>query len=138
MKTKYVDGDLYNICMRVKQISDDLTVIPLEGEGPYRFAIAEDCADGSTRLVFRVPELDNRTIERLQYLMSIPIDKRNEEIQKQIDRDEAARKEEELDELYERVGAPMWGELEKSGFITRPVSYPKTGVTGGKGSKAKT
>lgn len=137
MKTKYVSGDLFNICQRVRQISPYLTVIPLEGEGPYHFAIAEDCPDGVTRLVFRCQELDNRTIEHLQEIMFLDFTKRVAAFEKEQIEAEAKRKEEELTELYETVGAPMLPELERAGFIQRPVSYPKTGVTGGKGSKAK-
>lgn len=137
MKTKYVSGDLYNICLRVKQISDDLHVIPLDGDGPYHFAIAEDCPDGVTRLVFRCQELDNRAIEHLQEIMFLDFKERVAAFDKEQEKAEAARKEEELEELYERVGAPMQTELERAGFIQRPISYPKTGVTGGKGSKAK-
>lgn len=137
MKTKYVDGDLYNVCLRVKEISDTLTVIPLEGDGPYHFAIAEDCPDGVTRLVFRCKELDARAVDHLREIMFLDFQARVAAFDKEQEKAEADRKEQELDELYERVGAPMLPELERAGFIQRPVSYPKTGVTGGKGSKAK-
>lgn len=137
MKAKYVSGDLFNICQRVRQISEDLHVVPLDGDGPYHFAIAEDCADGVTRLVFRCQELDNRTIEHLQKLMFLPFKERIAEFDKELERQDAQRKEDELETLWETVGAPMGPELEKAGFIQRPVSYPKRGVTGGKGSKDK-
>lgn len=137
MKTKYVSGDLYNICLRIKEISPDLHVIPLEGDGPYHFAIAEDCPDGVTRLVFRCQELDDRALKHLQEIMFLDFTERVKAFDREQEIAEAKRKEAELEELYERVGAPMLPELERAGFIQRPVSYPKTGVTGGKGSKAK-
>jgi hypothetical protein len=34
-----------------------------------------------------------------------------------------------MEQFYERMGGPMWTELERDGFIQRPVSYPKRNAT---------
>lgn len=132
--TTFVENDVYDICKRMREVSDRLYAVQLEEGGRHAFAIMEHCDDGVERLVFKTKELDARVIEKLQRLMSMPFDVRVRECEKAEYEADALRKENELEDLYERVGRPMWTELERCNFITRPVSYPKTGVTGGKGS----
>lgn len=134
MKATYVDGDMFNICERIKEISPSLSIVLLEKDNQFAYAIMEHCVDGVERLVFKVKELDNRVCEKLRRLMSMPLSERVTEIEKQEHRLEAERLDEESSELYERFGRPMWTQLEHDGFIQRGVSYPKRGVTGGKGS----
>ena len=134
MKAAYVDGDVFNICERVKEISPDLYIVLLEKDDKFAYAVMEHCVDGVERLVFKVKELDNRVCEKLRRLMSIPLNERVAEIEKHEHRLEAERLEQESDELYERFGRPMWTQLEHDGFIQRGVSYPKRGVAGGRGS----
>lgn len=131
----HVDGDLYNICERVKEISPDLFIIPLpEGSGPWRFSIGERCKDGVERLVFHTRELDGRVVDELRRIMAMPLNERLRKLEQEEHQFDADERERQLDELYETVGRPMWTELEKCGFIQRGVSYPKSGATGGKGS----
>lgn len=128
-----VDGDVYNMCERVKQIDERLRVLPMLNDEKYPFAISMICEDGVERLVFRMQELDARSERRLQYLASIPLTQRLDEFEAETAKREADRKEEELERMYEEMGQQMWKSLEDCGFIQRPVSYPKAGVaTGGK------
>jgi hypothetical protein len=96
----------------------------------------EHCKDGVERLVFKVAALDARVEKRLHELMHMPLAARLAQIEKDQYRLEAEEKEYELDDLYERVGRPMWTQLEHDGFIQRGVSYPKAGVAT-KGSKRR-
>jgi hypothetical protein len=132
--TRFVENDVYDIAKRMREVSPDLYAIEAEENGKVAWIIMEHCNDGIDRLVFRTPHFDGRVIAKLQHLMSVDLHTRLDIIEKEEYKFEADRKEAELEGLYERIGAPMWTDLEKCGFITRPVSYPKTGVTGGKGS----
>ena len=137
MKATYVDGDMFNICERIKEISPDLYIVLLEKDDKFAYAVMEHCVDGVERLVFKVKELDARVCDKLRYLLAMPLAERVAEIEKQEYRLEADRREQEQEELYERFGRPMWTELERTGFIRRGVSYPKRGAAGGKGSAKK-
>lgn len=137
INTRFVENDLYDICRRMEKISRRLYAVEMEDGTKIKYAIMEHCDDGIDRLVFRVDQLDGRVLHRLEQLMAMSLQARLDQIERDEYKFEAERKEAELEDLYERVGAPMWTELEKANFIQRPVSYPKTGVTGGKGSRAK-
>lgn len=123
-----VESDLYNICDRVKGISPRLSIILADSGEKYAFIVMEHCADGVERLVFKVRELDGRVVKRLEQLMAMPLAARYEELEKQAYRLEQEEHENQMEELYERLGRPMWTQLEHDGFIQRGVSYPKTGV----------
>lgn len=134
VQTRYVDSDMYDIGKRMAEISRRLYAIEATENGKVMWIVMEHCEDGVDRLVFRTPHLDARVIAKLQELFTVDLHTRLDMIEKDEYKLEAARKEAELDDLYERIGAPMWTDLEKNGFIQRPVSYPKRGVTGGRGS----
>lgn len=140
----YCDSDVYDICRRVREISPFLSVVVLQGqEDKFTHLIVEEGRDGVERLVFRVgpaaqiPELDGRVIHKLQELFTLDFKERIRKLEADNEKWEAEYKRNKSEEFYENFGRPMWSELERCGFIQRPVSYPKTGVTGGKGSKAK-
>lgn len=126
----FVEGDLFNIAERVREVDRSLQVVQLN-DPEYPYAVMEFCGDGVERLVFKVKALDGRVIERLRYLMARPLDERLRELEADEYKWEAERKEQELEELYERVGAPMWTQLDRDGFIAggRGLSYAKRGVT---------
>lgn len=137
VNARYVENDIFDIAKRVRAVDESLHIIELEEDGRVVYAIMEHGRDGIERLVFRVSELDGRVVERLRYLMAMPLHERLDKLEEEELRANASKHEDDMDELYERVGRPMWTELEKCGFIQRSVSYPKTGVAGGKGSKGK-
>lgn len=136
-RVDYVDSDTFNICNRLREISRDLYLVVLQGDEQHMFSVVESCPDGWEREVKRYPQLDARILREMQMFEALPLQSRVDFIDKQHKRLDAERKENELEDLYERVGAPMWGDLERCGFIQRPVSYPKSGAVGGRGSAAK-
>lgn len=131
----YVDADMYDICERVKEISPDIKIVAYDNDGSkYTHGICED-TPSKLALIFKVgpacpdtPVLDGRVISKLRRLLAVPLDERLKLIEKEEAKYEADCKENELEELYETMGRPMWTQLEHDGFITRPVSYPKVGV----------
>ncbi len=127
-KVTSVDGDLYNICERIREIDPSLRVVLLEHDptDTWSYAIMEDCADGECRLVFKVKELDARVVTKLQRMMKIPFAQRYAEAEAECFKFEAEEHERSLEELYEKIGGPMLRELEQCGFIDgRGVSYAK-------------
>ncbi len=135
---RYIDGDLYGICSRMREIDPNLYAVELSDGSAHSYAIMESGRDGQEYLVFKVRELDGRVLHKLAELAAKPLHERLRIAEDMQHRLEEERKEAELDDLYERVGAPMWTELERCGFMQRPVSYPKAGVVGGKGSLGRT
>jgi hypothetical protein len=134
-----IPGDLYLIADRIHEFDSSLYVAYHEDhveKGQY--VVMEQCADGVDRFVTRVKQLDARIIEKLRYMQSVPFEKRFAEAERCEAKADAELKEHRLDEAYEALGAPMLPLLQRTGGIdSRPQSYPKLGVTGGKGSKAK-
>lgn len=129
IEPRMVESDVYGICERVAEISPRLKVVVLEGQ-EHPFAIMESCDDGVERLVFKVRELDNRVVEKLRRIMAMPLSERLRQIERDERRFKEQERERELEELYERVGRPMWTLLDRCGFLEAPrgVSYPKAGV----------
>lgn len=128
-----VESDVYDICSRIKEVDPNLYIQlldpPVQFAGKvYHYAIVEVCRDGVERLVCRVEELDARVIEHMQYLLHVPFEKRFAEAERLEAKAEAERREKEHAELYERIGRPMWTDLERCGFIQRPASYAKRGI----------
>jgi hypothetical protein len=129
----YVESDVYHICDRIKEIDSRLRICvlepPVEFAGKtYNFSVVELCPDGVERLVYRTEALDARIVEHLQYLLRVPFDKRFAEAERIEAKHEAEQKQRDFEEYYERVGRPMMTDLERCGFITRGISYPKRGV----------
>jgi len=133
-KIEYIHSDVFNICKYLKEIDDSLYVVLLTGDEKFAWAIMEDCKDGLQRLVFKVADLDARVLDRLRKIMALPLKERIARIDAEHKKLEEVQKEYKKDEAVENIALPMYTELEKTGFLQRPVSYPKRGVTGGKGS----
>jgi hypothetical protein len=140
---QYVDSDMYGISERVSEISPDLHIWQLSKDSPeseggkLSYMVTESCVDGVERLVFKVKELDARVLHKLSELFAVPLQERYEKLAAENYRYEQKAKEDQADELYERLGRPMWTQMEHDGFIgPRNVSYPKLGVISG-GSRAR-
>lgn len=132
-QTFLVEQDLYGICERIgREVEggDRLTVVMHSlPSGETYFTIMEKCADGVERVAIpRIDELDGRVIERLQYLLRVPLSARLADAERVEAANAADAKEQELDDLYENFGRPMLTQLEHDGFTQRPTSYPKLGV----------
>lgn len=123
-----VDSDMYNIGQRLHEFDASLTVHKIELKDGIMYSIVEHCADGEERLVFRTRQLDARVVEKCQYLLHVPFERRFAEAEARELKAEEERKEKEHQDLYERIGAPMHRQLEHDGFIThRGKSYAKRG-----------
>jgi hypothetical protein len=137
---QFVDSDMYGISERVSEISPDIHIWKLARETPegaeFGYTLTESCVDGVERLIFKVKELDARVVNRLKELFSVPLEERIEKLERENWRFEQDQKEQEFEELYEKLGRPMWTQMEHDGFIQRPVSYPKLGVIS-KGKRAR-
>lgn len=125
VRASLVESDMYDICERIKEIDPNLKIVHLIDGETQSFVIMETGKDGKEYYVMKAKELDARILEKLRYLLHVPFEERIRILEKGNKEFEAAEHERELDELYERVGRPMWTELERTGFIDRPVSYPK-------------
>ncbi len=125
VRASQVTADVYMICDRIAEVSPRLFIEELVRDGKKSYAIMEYCDDGVARLVFKTKELDARVVEKVQYLRHVPFEKRFQ-IAEDIEQKNAREQHENyMEKLYEQIGRPMWTQLEKDGFIDRPVSYPK-------------
>lgn len=128
VEARALDDDMYDICARLREVDSTLYVVVIP-EDDKPFAVMEACADGISRLVFKVEKLDARVIDKLRRLMSLSLHERLDEIEKAEREFERIQHEDELDRLYETMGRPMLTQLAKDGFVdSRPTSYPKLGV----------
>lgn len=119
-----VDSDLYNIAERVKEIDPSLVIVFHE-DHPEPFTVMEHCADGVTRFVKRYKVLDQRVLDDLRYMLSVPFDERLKIVERQIDRDNASLEAID-DETLDWLASEMRRDLVKTGF-SDPIgftSYP--------------
>lgn len=117
VKASLVESDVYNICERLREIDPSLFIIALTEGDKSAFVVMERCQDGVERLVAKFKKLDQRVLEKCERLKAIPFEQRFKVIEEQIDQEEQEQREAELDELYEKVGAPMLRDLERTNFI---------------------
>lgn len=130
-----VEGDTHMVCDQLAKISPNLLVRRRKRlDNSYEYIVSEICIDGKERWVMRRDYLDPRLVKDIEYILHVPYEHRYAEAEKLEAKIEADNHEYELDKLYDQFGRPMLTELERCGFIQRPVSYPKRGVTGGRGS----
>lgn len=125
-----VEGDVYGICERIKEIDPNLHVVLIVDGDDARYVIMEHCNDGVERMVFKTKQLDGRVEKKLRYIMSVPLAVRIANLEKENAKFEEEARENEFEELYENLGRPMWTQLEHDGFIDgRGSSYAKRGIT---------
>lgn len=116
-----VDSDVYHIADRLKELDPNLVIYALDEPimqfgRTYNFSIVELCRDGTERLVMRVAELDARIIERCERMLRVPFAKRFEAAEKENEKWEAEQRDNQLNELYEKMGGDMRIQLERCGF----------------------
>jgi len=136
-RATFVENDVYDIAKRVARIDRRLYILQLDDADADKcaWAVMERCDDGVERLVYKAKALDAHIVTKLEELMSVPLHERIRRAEAQCRKWDDEQHELMHEELYERLGRPMWGQLEHDGFIgPRPVSYPKSGVVGGRGS----
>lgn len=126
-----LESDVLNICDQVRALNPNLYIVVATNHETHNFTVMENCKDGVQRFVKRYKELDGRVVKDLEVIMGVPFSERIKRLEKENEEFERKWKEDQMDELYERMGRPMWTQLEHDGFVeSRGVSFPKRGVTG--------
>lgn len=131
VKTRYVDGDMFDICERLAEISTRLYIVELAEGSDANYIVMENCDDGVQRAVLPkgVRELDARVLEQIRYLMHVPFEHRLAAVEAENAKYEADHHENILDTMYDKMGGEFRRQLWHDGFIEhRDISYPKLGV----------
>ena len=119
-KVMMVDSDLYNVAERIKEIDPNLYVVFHE-DHPQPFTVMENCHDGVSRFVSRYEELDQRILDDLRYMLSVPFDQRMKTAQARIDKANADLEKPD-EEILDWLTTEMRRELVKSGLST-PIGF---------------
>jgi hypothetical protein len=130
VRATVVEHDLYDIGRRLQEMHPAIYCLQLEEDDRAAWAIMEDCTDGVQRLMFKTDALDQRVLAKVARIMHVPFEQRLAEAEREVAEHEAKKRETEMEELYERMGRPMWSQMEHDGFIQRNRSYAKGGVYG--------
>lgn len=77
----------------------------------------------------RCEQLDGRVIKECERMLRIPFMHRLDALEKVEAKWAEENKQRQLDELYERMGGNMLVQLDRCGFIDRPVSHAKMNPT---------
>lgn len=88
---KRVEGDLYNICERIKEISPRLVLRFQENHPTHPWVVFENCVDGVQRYVSRYIAPDARILDDLRYMLTVPFKDRADKVQKEVDAYNEAR-----------------------------------------------
>jgi len=114
---KIVESDIYNIAERVRQLDPRLVIVVHE-DAEFPFVVMEEGPDGVSRFVKRYKELDQRVIDDLRYMQSVPFDERLKMADREINKNNAAL--EDIDEdMLDWIATEMRRELIKSGMSDR-------------------
>lgn len=123
----YCEPDLYNICERLRELDEALSVIVMKDDaGGAAFAITERTRQGVEELVMRVgpgckiDALDARVIEHIEWIRRIPAAERAAQIEREIAAEARSREEQKSEKLYEDIGGSFYDNLFKCGFVTTP------------------
>lgn len=127
-RATHVESDLYNIAERLLELgAPRLSLALLEHvDGGAVWAVMETDESGVERLVFRVgkgceiTELDGRVVERVQFLRAVPVSTRLRILEAEIDAERKGREADKAEDMYERLGGPMYSQLARLGFIDTP------------------
>lgn len=114
-KPALIESDLWNIAERIKEIDPNLVVVFHEGHSEP-FTVMEQCRDGVTRFVARYKELDQRILEDLRFMQSIPFSERIQAVERKIDaaNDALERPDEEV---MDWLATEMRREMKKANMI---------------------
>jgi hypothetical protein len=94
---RYVEGDVYNVVARMKQIDPNLYVVLHEGH-TYPWVVMEHCRDGEVRMVKRYAELSPAILDDLRYMLAVPFQERIDIMQREADaHNDAAKRHRESD-----------------------------------------
>lgn len=116
--TYNLDGDTLQWLKTLPEAVEggDRLHVVIHEDNPKPFHILQTHDDGNISLLWRTDHLGEDTYTAIRRMSFIPISKRLDEIEKQEAKDEAHAKEQEMGELYERIGGPMYRMLHRYGF----------------------
>ena len=129
-KTRYVDSDMFDICHRLAAISPRLYIFELTEKDDSAYVIMESCDDLVQRTVLKLPKnqaLDARVLERVQYMLNVPFDKRYAAVEKENAKYEADHHDNLMENMVENMAGQFRKQLEHDGFAQRNTSYPLRG-----------
>lgn len=128
----YVNHDVFHISERLEEISPHLLISAHDTKrmGPFtwNFTISE-LVPGGERLVFRAEELDARIVTHVQYIMSVPWEKRFAAMEAEEAKWAEECHQKALDEMYENMGGEMRHQLYRCGFAQAPTIYRPMNAT---------
>lgn len=84
-KMTMVEGDVYNICSRIKEIDPNLRIVLHEGADKPWVVLEKSVVDGEERFVSRYAELDGRILDDLRYMLAVPFEKRIQKLEHEIE-----------------------------------------------------
>lgn len=118
-RTAQITSDIYNICLRLQELSERLYLHWVEDTETEQiaFVVTEKTPDGMEAVVLKTRHLSPSIIEDVRYFMGVPLEKRAEKMIAAADKYETDARETEMDELYEKMGAPMLRQLYHDGFV---------------------
>lgn len=144
---RLVTSDVYDVAQRLwdlgQQNGTRLYISeldpPVTGFGKtYNFVISEWPYNSQEEMfVMRVEQLDARAVTACERMIHIPLQKRMAELEKVEAKWAEEEKERQLDELYEKMGGNMLIQLDRCGFVDRPVSYAKVNKTAQRHRRSK-
>lgn len=124
-KQVVVEHDVLGVCDELAEEFPNVYVVLSEDfDGNHGFHVMERGDDGVDYLCFKVDELDKRVVQRLKRIAHIPFEERFAAAEKEEQAAKIAADQAASEELYERMGGPMYTQLGKDGFVDRGVSYP--------------
>jgi hypothetical protein len=129
-KARFVEGDMFDICKRLADISSRLYIVELTDADNAAYVIMESCDDLVQRQVYKLQkgqELDARVLTKVQYLLNVPFEHRYAAIEAENAKYEADHHDNLIEGMVENMGGQFRRELEKCGFAQRNTSYPLTG-----------
>lgn len=113
-----LDGDALQWLKTLPEAVEDgdklYVVIHEDQEKPYYIMQIQE--DGTHSLLWRTDHLGEDTYTALRRMRFIPINKRLDEIERQEEKDALDQAEAEREDLYERIGGPMYHMLHRYGF----------------------
>jgi hypothetical protein len=125
-KLAVVESDMHNICGRIAEITDQLTVhVAEDPSGQCAFIITERVrmpGRDEEQLVLRVgpgceiDALDGRVIDKINFIRMFTPAERVVQLEKQIARDKAAAEDFAREKLWEELGSKMYANARKWGF----------------------
>lgn len=128
-RNRVVTADLYDVCERVKELDPNLYIVEQENldGGSHQYVIMEHVPKlNRDEIVFKTPYLDQRILDKLDEIRALPFAERADAAIREAEKYAKDAKEHASEELYERMGAPMYNQLHRDGFASggRNKSFP--------------